>query len=207
MLMLLFQLLMLLLTMIWIFNDGEKIMKILLAVTGSISAYKACSIASVLESKGHEVQCVMTDKAQEFISKMSLCALSHRPVLTNANEWSCEDGKIPHIYYTQNWADMFIIAPSTINTVSKIAIGIADEIVSCMALAAPEELPRLIFPAANTVMYEKNITQSNLKSLELRGWFVGKTQEKKLACGSVGRGALEDTRTIVEMIEGYNYES
>ena len=73
-------------------------MKILLAVTGGIAAYKACGLASILDTLGHEVQCVMTDKAQEFISAMSLAALSHRPVLTNEDEWSCADGKIPHIF-------------------------------------------------------------------------------------------------------------
>jgi phosphopantothenoylcysteine synthetase/decarboxylase len=176
-------------------------MKILLAVTGGIAAYKACGLTSVLDTLGHEVQCVMTDKAQEFISAMSLAALSHKPVLTNKDEWSCTDGKIPHIYYTQEWADIFVIVPATANTISKISMGIADEIVSCMALAVPESLPRIIFPAMNTVMLEKNITRSNIKNIELRGWAIGDTQEKKLACGSVGKGGLEKTRTIVEMIE------
>jgi len=176
-------------------------MKILLAVTGSISAYKSCSITSVLQSKGHEVQCVMTDNAQKFISPMSLAALSHRPVLTNEDEWSCEDGKIPHIYYTQEWADIFVISPATANTIAKISMGIADEIVSCMSIACPLEVPKLIFPSMNTVMLENNVTESNLKNMELTGWIVGKTQEKKLACGTIGKGALEKTRTIIEMIE------
>ena len=79
-------------------------MKILLAVTGSISAYKACSIVSILQGKGHEVQCVMTDNAQKFITPMTLAALSQEHVLTNEDEWNCSDGKIPHIYYTQEWA-------------------------------------------------------------------------------------------------------
>ena len=177
-------------------------MKILLAVTGGIAAYKACSLTSVLDSKGHEVQCVMTDKAQEFISKMSLAALSHNHVLTNEDEWNCTDGKIPHIYYTQDWKpDIFIIAPATANTIGKISMGLADEIVSCMALACPNDVPRLVFPSMNTIMLEKNITKSNLKNMELNGWIVGDTQEKKLACGIVGKGGLEKTKIIVEMIE------
>ena len=179
MLMLLFQLLMLLLTMIWIYNDGEKIMKILLAVTGSISAYKSCSITSVLVSKGHEVQCVMTDNAQKFISPMSLAALSHNKVITDKDEWSCEDGKIPHIYFTQDWGpDVFVIVPGTANIIGRIANGLSGDIVSCMAVAIPLSVPKLIFPSMNTVMLENNVTKSNLKNMELNDWIVGDTQEK-----------------------------
>ena len=174
-------------------------MKILLAVTGSISAYKACSITSVLESKGHEVQCVMTDNAQKFITPMSLAALSHRPVLTNEDEWSCSDGKIPHIYYTQEWADVFVIAPATVNTMAKIGNLIADDIVSCMALAVPPNIRKMIFPAANTHMYGKCVSLRD--ELRQRGWLVGGTQFKKLACGTIGKGALEETKVIIETIE------
>ena len=176
-------------------------MRILLAVTGSIAAYKACSITSILQSRGHEIQVVMTDNAQKFITPMSLAALSQNSVLTNEDEWSCRNGRIPHIYFTQEWADVFCIAPATANIIAKIEEGIADDIVSCMALACPNDLPRLIFPSMNSVMLGKNVTASNLKNLELRGWEVGDTQEKKLACGVVGKGALEKTKTIVEMIE------
>jgi phosphopantothenoylcysteine decarboxylase len=174
-------------------------MKVLLAVTGSISAYKACSITSVLDSKGHEVQCVMTDNAQKFITPMSLSALSHRPVLTNEDEWSCSDGKIPHIYYTQDWEpDVFVIVPATINMMSKIYNLLADDIVSCMALAVPPDLRKIIFPAANTMMFQKSAFSYELKH---RGWIVGNTQRKKLACGTVGDGALEETKVIIETIE------
>ena len=180
-------------------------MKILLAVTGSIAAYKSCSIASVLVSKGHEVQCVMTDKAQEFISKMSLAALSHNRVLTNANEWSCEDGKIPHIYYTQDWQpDVFVIVPATINIIGKIANGLSGEIVSCMPMAAPKELPKIICPAANTHMYLNAATQKNINTLIERGYVIVEPVTGKLACGVEGIGKLASTRTIVEAIEKYD---
>ena len=179
-------------------------MKILLAITGSISAYKACNLTSVLDTLGHEVQCVMTDNAQEFISKMSLSALSHNSVLTNKNEWSCEDGKIPHIYYTQDWEpDVFIIVPSTINTIAKIAFGLGGEIVSCMALAAPKELPKIICPAANTHMYLNSATQKNIHTLRERGCIIVEPVTGKLACGTEGIGKLPSTRTIVEIIEKY----
>lgn len=180
-------------------------MKILLAVTGSISAYKACSITSVLVDKGHEVQVVMTDNAQKFITPMSLAALSQRPVLTNKSEWACEDGRIPHIYYTQEWKpDVFVIAPATANTIAKIASGLADDIVSCMAVACPD-IPKIIFPAMNTFMLGQKPTRFNIDEMEvLGGWIVGDTQDKKLACGTTGKGALEKTKTIIEMIEKYN---
>ena len=174
-------------------------MKILLAITGSIAAYKACSIVSVLESKGHEIQCVMTDNAKKFVTPMTFSALSHRPVLTNDDEWSCTDGKIPHIYYTQEWADMFVIAPSTINMMAKIGNLIADDIVSNMALALPIDIKKIIFPAANTRMYEKCVSLRD--ELKHRGWIVGGTQFKKLACGITGKGALEKTSIIIETIE------
>ena len=179
-------------------------MKILLAVTGSIAAYKACSITSILVDKGHEVQVVMTDNAQKFITPMSLAALSHRPVLTNEDEWKCTDGKIPHIYYTQEWHPDIFICPSTINTISKIANGIADEIVSCMALAAPKELTKIICPAANTHMYLNPATQKNINILKERGYIIVEPVIGKLACGVDGIGKLASTKTIVEIIEKYN---
>lgn len=177
-------------------------MKILLAVTGGIAASKACSLTSVLDTKGHEVQCVMTDNAQKFISPMSLAALSHRPVLTNEDEWSCADGKIPHIYYTQEWADVFIIVPATANTMTKIALGLADDIVSCMAIASPEVLPKLICPAMNTVMWDSVRNNSKIREgLTNKNWMQTSTVSKKLACGAVGYGGLLGTKEIITCIE------
>lgn len=177
-------------------------MKILLAVTGSISAYKSCSITSVLVDKGHEVQVVMTDNAQRFITPMSLAALSHRPVLTNEDEWNCTDGKIPHIYYTQEWKpDVFVIAPATANTMNKIDLGIADDIVSSMAFASPLSLPKLICPAMNTVMWEKIGRDVDYRMrLSDKGWCVSGVSKKKLACGTIGYGALISTKEVIQHI-------
>lgn len=182
-------------------------MNILLGVTGSISAYKACSIASALVNRAHNVQVVMTDNAQKFITPLSLSTLSKRPVLTNDDEWSPKNDKIPHIYYPQEWTDVFVIAPCTANMINKIARGVSDDIISLMALATHEDTPTIIYPALNTVMLENKQTQASILGLRQSGWIIGQTQEKKLACGKTGKGGLETTKKIVNRVEeeGYNY--
>jgi len=176
-------------------------MKIVLGVTGSISAYKACSIVSALVNKGHEVQVVMTNNAQEFITPLSLSTLSQKPVLTNEEEWNYKYGKIPHIFFPQDWADVFIIAPCTANMIAKLSLGMSDDILSSMALALLKDMPKIIYPSMNSEMLSNKVTQKNILSLRQGGWIVGQTQEKRLACGKTGKGGLEITKKIVNSIE------
>jgi phosphopantothenoylcysteine decarboxylase/phosphopantothenate--cysteine ligase len=183
-------------------------MKIILAVTGGIACYKALSLVSVLDSKGHEVQVVMTDHAKKFVNLVSFAALSHRPVITDEDEWGDKASEIPHIYYPQKWkADVFVVAPATANIIGKFANGIADDVVSSMYMACPAYTPKLIFPAMNEIMYSSCALQRNIKTLVLDCCFVGKVETKKLACGNIGKGGLALTEHIVEQIEYYNTKS
>jgi len=178
-------------------------MKIILCVTGGIAAYKSPGIASVLESKGYEVQVVLTRHAESFIKPVSF-AVTRRRVLVDADEWNERTHEIPHIYYPQEWkADAFVVAPATANIIGKFANGIADDIVSSMYLACPETLTKLIFPAMNTFMLHSKAVQRNLETLIKDGCFIGETEKKKLACGIEGDGALADTKYIIENIEHF----
>lgn len=177
--------------------------KILLAVTGSIAAYKACSVTSVLVNKGYKVQVMMSENACKFITPLSLSTLSKRPVLLNADEFNNLNGdKIPHIYYTQEWSNLFIILPATMNCIAKIANGIADDIVTTTALATPCFRKKIIFPAANSYMYNNPMSIKNLITTS-GDWDVYPPESGKLACGVDGEGKLPSTKKIIEYIEDY----
>jgi phosphopantothenoylcysteine synthetase/decarboxylase len=97
-----------------------------------------------------------------------------------------------------------VIVPATANIIGKILNGIADDIVSAMAIATPKSVEKMIYPAMNSVMLE-NAYMNKLGELKEKDWHLGDTQEKRLACGSVGKGALQSTKEIVSMME-YMYE-
>ena len=105
-------------------------MKILLGVTGSISAYKACDIISGFKSNGHEVKVIMTESAKQFITEMSLATISGNTVTTTM--WNELNGNVDHIELAK-WADAFVIAPATANIIAKIAHGICDDVLSTIS--------------------------------------------------------------------------
>ncbi|WP_457596771.1 bifunctional phosphopantothenoylcysteine decarboxylase/phosphopantothenate--cysteine ligase CoaBC [Hydrogenimonas sp.] len=168
--------------------DGKKV---LLGVSGSIAAYKACEVARLFVKAGAEVRTVMTPSAQKFLSPLTFEALTSQPVLTeNSETWS---GELNHIGIGE-WADLFVIAPATANTLNKLASGIADNLLLQSALAF--DGPILVAPAANTRMVEHPITQASLKRLALGRVESVEPQVKRLACNSVGNGAMAEPDTI-----------
>lgn len=170
-------------------------MNILLGVTGSISAYKACDIVSGLVATGHEVQVVMTDDAKKFIPEMPLAILSKREVLSSFDDEA--KGEVMHITKA-HWADIFLIAPATANTIAKVHHGIADNVLTAMALAFRGI--KIIAPAMNTNMLESNPMQRSLKKLPEDGWDILETQCGILACGDSGLGKLAKPRHIVAYV-------
>jgi phosphopantothenoylcysteine decarboxylase/phosphopantothenate--cysteine ligase len=161
--------------------------KILLGVTGSISAYKACELARLFVKAGAEVYVVMTPSAERFVSALTFEALTRNPVLTEASEsWA---GTLNHID-TAKRCDLFVIAPATANTLNKLSKGIADNILLQTALAFGGKL--IVAPAANTQMLQNHYTTGSLKMLAVNDIAIVKPQEKKLACGDVGTGALAE---------------
>ncbi len=164
---------------------------ILLGLTGSISAYKACDLARLFVKAGASVHVVMTPSAERFISSLTFEALTRNPVLTQKSEsWSSE---LNHIELGKK-CDVFVVAPASANTINKLSKGIADNILTQTALAFYG--PLLIAPAANTQMLKNHYTVGSLKMLKVNDCTVVEPQEKLLACGDVGSGALAEPLDI-----------
>ena len=168
--------------------DGKKI---LIGVTGSIAAYKACELVRLYIKAGAEVRVIMTEAAKRFVSPLTFEALSSNTVLHEETEtWS---GGLNHIEIGE-WADLFVIAPATANTINKLGHGIADNLLLQTALAFPKMM--LISPAANTRMIENPVTTASMKLLKLHRIEVVEPQTKLLACNTVGNGAMAEPETI-----------
>jgi len=160
---------------------------ILVGVTGSISAYKACDLVRLFVKSGANVHVVMTPSATRFVSALTFEALTRNPVLTEESEsWSSE---LNHIEIGKK-CKIFIIAPTTANSINKLSKGIADNILLQTALAFTKEI--LIAPSANTQMLQNHYTTGSLKMLAVNDYTIVQPQEKLLACGDIGSGALAD---------------
>ena len=177
---------------------------ITLAVSGSISAYKAADIIRKLKKEGFEVTVLMTEAATEFITPLTLQVLSQRPVATNIMQ-ELEPNKINHIDIAKK-SYLFLLAPSTANTIAKLANGFADNMVTTTALALPPQTKKVLAPAMNTKMYENPLTQHNLERLEHFGWKIIQPREAMLACGDQGTGALAEVDTIIDTVKELIYE-
>jgi len=164
---------------------------VLLGVTGSISAYKACDLARLFVKAGASVHVVMTPSAERFVSSLTFEALTRNPVLTEKSEsWSSD---LNHIELGKK-CDAFIVAPASANTINKLSKGIADNILTQTALAYAG--PMLVAPAANTQMLKNHYTVGSLKMLGVNDYTIIEPQEKLLACGDIGSGALAEPSEI-----------
>ena len=172
-------------------NNLLKDKKILLGITGSIASYKSLELVRHFVKAGAEVKVVMSSAAKKFITPLSFETLTSNLVLDDTNESWVNDHN--HIK-TAEWADLFVIAPATANTIAKLANAIADNILLQCALAYPGV--KLLAPSANTNMLEHPITQANLKMLAIANYTVLETQTKELACKTIGDGAMADPLDI-----------
>ena len=172
------------------FADKE----IVLGVTGSIAAYKACELASRLTEEGAVVIPALTRAAQEFVASLSFEAITGRPAITDMFA-PIANPEIEHIAVARR-AHLFLIAPASANILAKAACGIADDWLSTTLLAT--HAPVLFAPAMNAAMYAHPATQANIATLRARGChFVG-PGEGRLACGEKGPGRLIETPAILE---------
>lgn len=168
---------------------------IILGITGGIAAYKAADITSLLTKAGHTVRVVMTADSQRFITPLPFKTLSRNPVITDLYD-EAEGWKPQHIELADA-ADMLLIAPATANTIAKLAHGIADDALSCIALALNPKARVLIAPAMNGKMWLHPATQLNVGTLKARGAeFIG-PEEGMLSCGYEGLGRLWPVDGIV----------
>ncbi|RJP74228.1 MAG: bifunctional phosphopantothenoylcysteine decarboxylase/phosphopantothenate--cysteine ligase CoaBC [Candidatus Abyssobacteria bacterium SURF_17] len=169
---------------------------IVVGVSGGIAAYKACDLASKLRQSGAEVNVIMTNAAQQFVTPLTFQSLIHRPVITSLFT-SAEEWEIEHISLAQR-ASLTVIAPATANVIGKLACGIADDFLTTFALAT--RAPILICPAMNCEMYANPVVQENLGLLRTRGFHIVDPDEGMLACGDVGKGRLAGVEKILERI-------
>ena len=171
--------------------------KILLGVTGSIAAYKALDLVSRLRKKGHQVTAVMTKSACQLVGPASFESLTGNPVALELFPKQ-KPQQIEHISLAQ-WADLVLIAPATANFLGKAAHGIADDLLTTVALAATS--PILAAPAMNVNMWQSRAVQENLKKLKAFGWNIIEPESGRLACGDIGKGRLASLETIEKAIE------
>jgi phosphopantothenoylcysteine decarboxylase/phosphopantothenate--cysteine ligase len=170
---------------------------IVLGITGGIAAYKAADLASKLTQAGAKVETVMTEAATKMITPLTLRNLTHRPVVTDMFETASEYS-VEHIALAEA-ADAVIIAPATANTISKLAAGIADNLLGCIVLATGA--PVIVAPAMNDVMYRNAVTQENISKLKARGFAIIEPEYGRLASGKTGKGRLPETSKLIEAIE------
>ena len=170
---------------------------IVLGITGGIAAYKAADIASKLTQAGATVETVMTEAATKMITPLTLRNITHRPVVTDMFEITSEYS-VEHVALAEA-ADVVLIAPATANTISKLAAGIADNMLGCIVLAT--KAPVVIAPAMNDIMYQNSVTQENIGKLKARGFTVIEPDYGRLASGKMGKGRLPETAKIIEVIE------
>jgi phosphopantothenoylcysteine decarboxylase len=168
---------------------------IVLGVTGSIAAHKAVDVASLLTKDGFAVHVVMTRDAQRFVTPLPFKTMSRHPVITDL--YDEEEGWKPAHIEIADAANLFLLAPATANFIAKMAHGLADDALSCIALALNPAARVLIAPAMNGKMWQHAATQQNVATLKSRGaQFVG-PDEGLLSCGYEGVGRLAPVEQIV----------
>lgn len=174
-------------------------MKIVVGVAGSIAAYKTPDLVRRLKEQNCEVRVVMTDGARAFISPLTLQAVSGNPVVYDLLDPAHEAG-MGHIELSR-WADLIVIAPASANTISKLACGLANDLLSAICLAAP--CPIVIAPGMNRLMWNNPAIQDNLALLRERGLDIMEPGSGSQACGEVGKGRMPEPLEIRDYLMGH----
>lgn len=176
--------------------------RILLGVTGGIAAYKAADLARRLQDAGADVQVVMTEAAQQFVSAMTFQALTGHPVRSSLWDAGAE-AAMGHIELAR-WADRILIAPASADAIARLAAGLAGDLLGTLCLAT--EAPVAIAPAMNRVMWAHPATQANLATLRARGVQVIGPGEGDQACGEIGAGRMLEPLQIVAALQSQGVE-
>ena len=173
--------------------------KILLGITGSIAAYKIPLLVRLLKKDGADVRVVMTPSAKDFVTPLTLSTLSGNPVLTYG--FDEKTGKWDSHVELGLWADLFVVAPASANTMAKMAHGIADNYLLTVCLSA--KCPIIFAPAMDLDMYKHPVTQQNIKTLIERGCIFVAPSSGELASGLCGEGRMEEPQKIYEKIKAF----
>lgn len=172
---------------------SRKGRRIILGITGSIAAYKAAFVVRGLIKAGHEVRCVLTRRGAEFVSPLTLAALSKNPVVRPNHDSPLWD--MAHLSLA-DWADLVLVAPATAETISRLASGRAAELLDSLILSTKS--PVAIAPAMDTEMWEHPATRANIERLKGYGYQVWGPARGELASGRTGWGRLLEVSEIVK---------
>lgn len=170
--------------------------RIVLQVTGSIAAFKAAALASLLGQDGCEVQCVISRAGLEFVGESTLEGLSGRPVLSDIFE---RGRALDHISLV-DWADLMLVYPASANHLTRLRAGLADDLIGCLFLVNNFRKPWWLAPAMNSHMFAHPAVAEALATLAGWGCRVLPTGEGRLACGTVGYGRLLEPEVVHRMI-------
>jgi phosphopantothenoylcysteine decarboxylase / phosphopantothenate---cysteine ligase len=173
--------------------------KILIGITGSIAAYKIPFLIRLLVKEGAQVKVVMTQSSRDFVTPLTLSALSQNPV--SIEPFSESDGKWHSHIELGSWADILLLAPLSANTLAKMATGITDNLLMATYLAA--RCPVFFAPAMDVDMYNHPTTQANIKTLKSFGNILIEPREGELASGLTGYGRMEEPENIVTILQEY----
>lgn len=175
-------------------------LNIALMVSGSISCYKACELASMLLKDGHQVQVLATKSALRFVGTASFEGLTDRKVYTSM--WAPRESKT-HISL-RRWADLFVFYPATANRINQLAAGLAHDLIGATFLANNFEKPFWIAPAANTNMMQHPATQAALTVLQTWGCRIVYGESGRLACGDIGPGRLAEPAVVRGLVRQFS---
>lgn len=173
--------------------------QIVLGITGSIAAYKACVLIRELIKAGAEVQAVMTPSAKEFITPLTISTLTHKPVISEF--FDRRDGSWHSHVDIGLWADAMIIAPATASSIAKMANGVADNMLITTYLSM--RAPVFVAPAMDVDMFSHTATQKNIKTLRSYGNIIIEPETGELASGLEGKGRMEEPAVIAKSLEAY----
>lgn len=175
--------------------------QVLVGVTGGIAAYKVCYLVRDLKKAGADVKVVMTEAATKFVAPLTFSALSGHEVASDLwarNQSTGSEISTQHIDLA-NWADAFVIAPASANTIGKLTYGLSDNLLTIIALASRG--PIILAPTMDADMYVNPVTQRNITRLQERGYFIIPAEEGEHASGLMGPGRLPEISSIIKFIE------
>ena len=176
---------------------------VLLGVSGGIAAYKTPDLVRKLTAKGANVRVVLTSSAEHFVSSLSLQAVSGKKVSTNLLDEDAEAG-MGHIELAR-WADYFLVAPATANTIAKLSLGLADDLLTTLALATTAKV--FIAPAMNQQMWAAHATLENVNTLQKRGANILGPAAGEQACGDMGYGRMLEPQELADALAEYAQEN
>ncbi|MDR2224234.1 MAG: bifunctional phosphopantothenoylcysteine decarboxylase/phosphopantothenate--cysteine ligase CoaBC [Flavobacteriaceae bacterium] len=179
--------------------------KVILGITGGIAAYKSANLVRLLIKAGAEVQVIMTPASHQFVTPFTLSTLSKKPVYTKFFNAGDEGGTWNNHVDLALWADIMLIAPTTANTLAKMANGMCDNLL--MAIYMSAKCPVFIAPAMDLDMYAHPSTERNLKLLEEYHNYIIPAEEGELASGLIGKGRMAEPETIVDTLAQFFYKS